>query len=506
MIKLKPRTRIILLSVISILIVVTIVLGVTYSFMQANIDSSSVTEVSLSSCAKITLSDTEASIDLSNTSPISKNRALETTPYTFTVTSSCESYVGFNLYLATLNTNTLVDSSIHYIITKQDSKDILAEGILSEATNALSEFTAEEQTQLNNGIKGTFGTIYRIYNDSIPLQGSVSYDLYLYIDSDVIDASTMGQTFNAGIAVKSYDREATFAEYLTTEVYTGTDGDNGLYYHDGQGTYTNADQEASDNSYRFAGANPNNYVCFGSDEETCPADNLYRIIGVFGYQMKLIKHDYANSDLLGTNGDYGNTTYTNTSSKYYKGSKSTIDRYYWNNNLLTNQWSQSNLNIINLNTNYLDNIGNEWSNLIAMTNWKVGGNTYSKIRNVPVKQSYHNEIENPVEDMTYSAKIGLMYVSDYGYAASPENWTVKLGSLGNDTNRNNNWMFMGLTEWTITRYSDSEANTILVNNAGVVNFSGVGMIGFGIRPVFYLNSDVVLESGIGTYTDPYRIL
>ena len=162
--------------------------------------------------------------------------------------------------------------------------------------------------------------------------------------------------------------------------------------------------------------------------------------------------------------------------------------------------------IINLNTNYLDNIGNEWSNLIAMTNWKVGGNTYSKIRNVPVKQSYHNEIENPVEDMTYSAKIGLMYVSDYGYAASPENWTVKLGSLGNDTNRNNNWMFMGLTEWTITRYSDSEANIILVNNVGVVNFSGVGMIGFGIRPVFYLNSDVVLESGIGTYTDPYRIL
>ena len=43
-----------------------------------------------------------------------------------------------------------------------------------------------------------------------------------------------------------------------------------------------ADQEAEDNSYRYAGANPNNYVCFGSDEETCPADNLYRIIGVFG--------------------------------------------------------------------------------------------------------------------------------------------------------------------------------------------------------------------------------
>ena len=106
MIKLKPRTRIILLSVISILIVITIVLGITYSFMQANIESSSVTEVSLSSCAKISLKDTGVSIDLNNTNPISKNRALQTTPYTFTVTSDCESYVGFNMYLATLNTNT----------------------------------------------------------------------------------------------------------------------------------------------------------------------------------------------------------------------------------------------------------------------------------------------------------------------------------------------------------------------------------------------------------------
>ncbi len=75
-----------------------------------------------------------------------------------------------------------------------------------------------------------------------------------------------------------FDRKSTFAEYIINNVYTGSDGENGLYYHDGVGSYTNADQEAGDNSYRYAGANPNNYVCFGSDEETCPADNLYRII------------------------------------------------------------------------------------------------------------------------------------------------------------------------------------------------------------------------------------
>src|SRR5699024_5513980 len=49
----------------------------------------------------------------------------------------------------------------------------------------------------------------------------------------------------------------------------------------GIGTYTNADQEAGDNSYHCAGASLNNYVCFGSDEEVCSNDNLYRIIGAF---------------------------------------------------------------------------------------------------------------------------------------------------------------------------------------------------------------------------------
>ena len=59
------------------------------------------------------------------------------------------------------------------------------------------------------------------------------------------------------------------------------------YLHDGEGTYGSL--EAGDNSYRFSGANPNNYVCFGSNEANCLEDNLYRIIGVFNNQVKLIK-------------------------------------------------------------------------------------------------------------------------------------------------------------------------------------------------------------------------
>ena len=89
---------------------------------------------------------------------------------------------------------------------------------------------------------------------------------------------------------------------------------------------------AGDNSYRYAGSSDTtyNFVCFGYDstDGTCPTDNLYRIIGVFGDQVKLIKYDYANSNLLGTDGDY--TTYNFSKNVYstYKGVLVTINRYY----------------------------------------------------------------------------------------------------------------------------------------------------------------------------------
>ena len=38
--------------------------------------------------------------------------------------------------------------------------------------------------------------------------------------------------------------------------------------------------------------------------------------------------------------------------------------------------------------------------------------------------AYTNEITSPVENTTYSAKIGLMYANDYGFSVSPSGWTL----------------------------------------------------------------------------------
>ena len=334
-----------------------------------------------------------------------------------------------------------------------------------------------ELSRCENGSKLTWNEVSK----KVLLQANTSDKCYVYFDKE--------------------PEIIYFADYIINNVYTGVDGTNGLYLHDGSGTH--GAQEAGDNSYRYAGANPNNYVCFGSDAASCPADNLYRIIGVFDNQIKLIKYDYANSDLLGIDGDFGSSTYTDTSSEYYKGSKTTINRYHWNNSSETNNWNQSNLNIINLNKNYLNNIGSTWSSKIANHTWQVGGNTYDNIRSVSVKQTYQNEIVNPAESTTYSAKIGLMYVSDYGYATSPANWNTTLSFY--DTIKDNNWMFMGLIEWTISRRSDNTSNVFNVSNIGNVNVDRVNRGDYAVRPSFYLQPWVLYSNGYGSKENPYRI-
>ena len=251
----------------------------------------------------------------------------------------------------------------------------------------------------------------------------------------------------------------------------------------------------------------NNFVCFGSTTNPCPTDNLYRIIGVIDGKVKLIKYDYATSALLGTDGDY--TSSSTPNSTYYKGSLTSIDTYYWNNVTKENTWSESNLNKINLNTNFINSIGNTWANKIATTTWKVGGNTFDNIVKSVPSVAYQNEIVAPAENTTYDAKIGLMYASDYGFAASPSAWTTTLYNYdGNDAKGTSiktiNWMYMGYYDWTISRDSAYSYNAFLVLDVGYVHRNSVSY-NIGVRPSFNLSSSITYVSGSGSAVDPILI-
>lgn len=347
---------------------------------------------------------------------------------------------------------------------------------------------------------------------AVIMQGNVSDKCYVYFDiwiPSIADYCTSGT--DLATCVKNF-------------------GDQGpsvsnIYIHNS--SLTNG---AGDNSYRYAGANPNNFVCFGSDASPCPIDNLYRIIGVFGENyhgangkqlVKLIKYDYATSASLGTDGDYQGSWTPDSST--YKGSLTKINTYFWNykndtsinNGYGSNTWSTSLLNKTNLNSNFINNLGSIWANKIATTTWKVGGNTYSKILKVGQKITYQNEIvipdpANSTDNLTeYNAKIGLMYASDYGFAASPGAWTTTLyyysGSVNGATIKSQNWMQIGYYDWTISRSSDYTDEIFNVLSDGSVN-SGNPNGNRGVRPSFNLESTVSYVSGSGTQSDPIRII
>ena len=233
---------------------------------------------------------------------------------------------------------------------------------------------------------------------------------------------------------------------------------------------------AGDNSYRYAGASDsvNNYICLGSDEATCPEANLFRIIGVFGDKTKVIR-------------------------------AKSIGNQKWNTSE-SNTWSSSSLNTY-LNGEYLTSLGTLAAK-IATTTWKVGGGNNTYLQDVP-KTAYQYEVGSSASSTTVNKKIGLMYVSDYYYSASPSAWTL-VGFNSSDETKDyraatsTNWLYLSSFEWTISRLSDDTFNAFAVYNTGRVNNNFVTNSN-AVRPSFNLESSVKYVSGSGSMSDPIRI-
>ena len=343
------------------------------------------------------------------------------------------------------------------------------------------------------------GSNYQTSNNTSYTFNNLTGNTTFYIKVYVTDSN--GRTSSEYSTSVATEAPIYLNDYIVNTLYTGTDGDNGLYYHEGVGSYENANLEADDNSYRYSGANPNNYVCFGSDEAACPVDNLYRIIGVFDGQVKLIKYDYVTKDILQTNGAYfGNDGIPKDS---YKGSLSTIPWYKWGN---SNTWTESELNTINLNTNYLSSI-EDLKDYIVETEWQVGGGSASYLRTGDAKTAFEHELGANSENEIYRAKIGLMYLSDYYYAANPKYWSYQGASSTSDdysNATNENWMYMGGLDWTISRDSSSSSRSYNISWQGYVNTTYVTSDN-GIRPVVNLKETVYVIDGDGSQADPYII-
>ena len=301
------------------------------------------------------------------------------------------------------------------------------------------------------------------WNDTkkaVIVSGNLSDKCYVYFDiympSSIKDFCS-GGTFLA-TCVKNFGNQ-------------GSDISN-IYIHNS--SLTNG---AGDNSYRYAGASAsvNNYICLGSDVATCPDANLFRIIGVFGDKTKVIR------------------------------AKSVGDQK-WDTSE-SNTWSSSSLNTY-LNGTYLTSLGTI-AEKIATTTWKVGGGSWDNIGTSVPATAYKNEVGSSASTTTVDKKIGLMYVSDYYYSASPSAWTLVGFNLRDATKdyraaTSTNWLYLGSTEWTISRTSDYTNFEFCVNSTGNV-CHGYATNSNGVRPSFNLESSVKYVSGSGSIENPIRI-
>ena len=293
---------------------------------------------------------------------------------------------------------------------------------------------------------------------AVIMQGNVSDKCYVYFDIWIpLIADYCSSGIDLATCVKNFGNQ-------------GPDISN-IYIHN-----SSLDNGAGDNSYRYAGASDivNNYICLGSNEATCPEANLFRIIGVFGDQTKVIRAK-----------SVGN--------KQWHTSES-------------NTWSTSSLNTY-LNGEYLTSLGT-LADKIATTTWKVGGGLWSNIVTSVPTTAYQYEVGSSASSTTVDKKIGLMYVSDYYYSASPSAWTL-VGYNDDETKdyraaKTTNWLYLGSYEWTISRRSDTTTSAFRVTSTGSV-LSGSVASSIAVRPSLNLLSSVKYVSGSGSMSDPVRV-
>ena len=376
---------------------------------------------------------------------------------TSAVTSKTQATTYVNPSVSRVTASNITSDSITINVTASEETNNIAKYYYSKDNGA----TWVNSTNSSYTFSGL--TAETTYNFKVYVTDTAGYSSVQKSVSATTDSPTFADTCRE-------NNSNTFACHIAT-TYT-TDGVEGIYYHN-----SNLANGAEDNSYRYSGANPNNYVCFGTDEQVCSDNNLFRIIGVFNGQVKLIKST-----------SYGNYAWDKKDSDYPFGN---------------NIWDASTKPDIytTLNETYYNTLGSEWQILIAETTWKVGGMRWSN--SYTAKQYYNIELGSRSSSITDSMKIGLMYVSDYGYAADISYWTTALDDY--DSAKSANWLYHGSYEWTISRISTSDSNAFSVDSRGYVFVNGAALTLFDVRPTFYLNPDVAYVSGTGTQSDPYRI-
>ena len=280
---------------------------------------------------------------------------------------------------------------------------------------------------------------------------------------------------------------------------SGSNGSDNVIFYLQSGTYNENIQTVSAGT-RYEGKNPNNYVWFNNE--------YWRIIGVFDSAshgqsgknlVKIIRADV----LDGIAWHKSNTNDWTAASlnkllngAYYNAQDGTSSGYCYGYSTTATA-----------NCDYTKKgIQSGYRSMIAEVTWYLGG--YSSA-SATTESFYGYERGTTVysgRPTTTTGYIGLMYPSDYGYSVLSSSCarTTNLGSYNTATCAGQSWLYGKGYEWTITPYSSYSNNVFSLGNSGIL-YNDDANLGYGGRPVLYLDTSVYKIDGEGTLDKPYII-
>ena len=275
--------------------------------------------------------------------------------------------------------------------------------------------------------------------------------------------------------------------------------------------------------YRYYGPSPDNYICLDMEgQSTCPDKHLYRIIGSIYEEkentnrIKVIKAtpltdgttsafswDYTSS------GSYSNIWATITSGNYSNSltSGSQLMKLlnsgaWWNGtsgSYYNNSTTATNVNF----TNY--KLSDKAKSYITTSRYYLGGyNNNPPITNEMYGYERGTLRYNTDRPLYWEGMVGLMYPSDYGYAAGN---TCVTGTKLYDYEggcMNKDWLYISNTyQWLMSPHSGYSDSAFVVFSSGYVILNVYVRGAHSARPVFYLNSSASISEGEGTSAAPY---
>lgn len=341
-----------------------------------------------------------------------------------------------------------------------------------------------------------------------------------YIDSDITNPKTNEKM--TGCVIVSKDNgyntfkyiDESSCEKLLPGYGKGTKYIKELYKNETERAKNGLKKDnTSDANIRYEGSNPNNYVKFN--------DELWRIIGVFGDNIKLIRNE-ALGDLS------------------WDSSESSINR-----GLGVNEWSRSDLKEY-LNTMYYGGSAvtcyNEANNttttcpaaslnepaktMIDDHTWNTGAIEYATRKDtIAFYNAERGSLtgkkctdgvgcnDTVTRTTSWTGYVALPYTTDWAYASSKVECQTNLQTASDDSSSyfkyictQSNWMWHSdhLFMWMLSpAVRSSEALTVwYACNNGFVNDMGA-YSAYSVFPTIYLKSDIKIVGGTGIKADPY---